>query len=121
MSAQSSQSEYKICPRCSASFECRAAEVERCQCAEIELTAATRAYLKKTHYDCLCNRCLAELDRLVEKAQRLPFPRRPRELVEGLHFYMENGMFVFTEFYHIQKGNCCRSGCRHCAYGFRRS
>lgn len=109
----------KSCPRCGASIECRPAGVDHCPCRRVQISEATRAYLEKTQYDCLCNQCLAELDRLVEKAQKLPFPRRPRELVEGLHFYMENGMFVFTEFYHIQKGNCCRSGCRHCAYGFK--
>ncbi|MEO6962656.1 MAG: DUF5522 domain-containing protein [Puia sp.] len=27
---------------------------------------------------------------------------------------------MFTEFYHISRGYCCRSGCRHCAYGFKR-
>ena len=33
-------------------------------------------------------------------------------------FYMENGMYVFTEAYHLQRGYCCKSGCRHCPYGF---
>ncbi|MEO1009880.1 MAG: DUF5522 domain-containing protein [Bacteroidota bacterium] len=27
--------------------------------------------------------------------------------------------WVFTEFYHILRGQCCQNGCRHCAYGFR--
>jgi hypothetical protein len=42
------------------------------------------------------------------------------ELVEGLDYYMENGFLVFTERYLRNRGFCCRSGCRHCPYGFVR-
>lgn len=35
-------------------------------------------------------------------------------------YYIENGLLVFTEAYHLKRGNCCRSGCRHCPYGFRK-
>jgi hypothetical protein len=37
-------------------------------------------------------------------------------LVEGVDFYVENGLFVFTEKYHLERGFCCKSGCRHCPY-----
>lgn len=30
----------------------------------------------------------------------------------------EEGYFVFTRQYHLQRGECCESGCRHCPYGF---
>ena len=40
-------------------------------------------------------------------------------LVEGKDFYYdENGYFVFTEKYHLQKGYCCGNGCKHCPYDF---
>jgi hypothetical protein len=42
------------------------------------------------------------------------------ELVEGVDFYWENGFMVFTEVYLTKRGFCCRSGCRHCPYGFVR-
>jgi hypothetical protein len=32
------------------------------------------------------------------------------------HYYIENGLMVFTETYHIEKGYCCNNGCRHCPY-----
>lgn len=32
-------------------------------------------------------------------------------------FYMENGFIVFTGAYHLKRGYCCNSGCRHCPYG----
>lgn len=34
-------------------------------------------------------------------------------------YYIENGLYVFTEAYLLQKGYCCKSGCRHCPYGFK--
>ena len=40
------------------------------------------------------------------------------ELVEGVDYYMENGFVVFTAIYLRKRGFCCRSGCRHCPYGF---
>jgi hypothetical protein len=34
-------------------------------------------------------------------------------------FYFEEGFVVFTEKYHLTRGSCCKSGCRHCPYGFK--
>jgi len=34
-------------------------------------------------------------------------------------FYFEGPYMVFTEAYHLRRGYCCQSGCRHCPYGFR--
>lgn len=31
-------------------------------------------------------------------------------------YYVENGYVVFTEAYHLKRGSCCGSGCRHCPY-----
>jgi hypothetical protein len=38
------------------------------------------------------------------------------KLVEGEDYYLENGYLVFTEAYHLGRGHCCGSGCRHCPY-----
>ncbi len=39
-------------------------------------------------------------------------------LREGIDYTIENGLYVFTAEYLRRRGNCCRSGCRHCPYGF---
>ncbi|MCC7297209.1 MAG: hypothetical protein IT244_02650 [Bacteroidia bacterium] len=31
-------------------------------------------------------------------------------------FYLENGYMVFTAAYHLKRGSCCGSGCKHCPY-----
>lgn len=38
------------------------------------------------------------------------------KLVAGEDYYLEKGMLVFTEAYHLKRGHCCDSGCRHCPY-----
>ncbi|MEQ8424079.1 MAG: DUF5522 domain-containing protein [Cyclobacteriaceae bacterium] len=34
-------------------------------------------------------------------------------------YYFENGLMVFTKSYHLKRGYCCKSNCRHCPYGFK--
>jgi hypothetical protein len=41
-----------------------------------------------------------------------------KKLVEGEDFYFnEQGLMVFTAKYHLKRGHCCKSGCKHCPYG----
>ena len=37
-------------------------------------------------------------------------------LVEGEDFYREGTTIVFTARYHLKRGYCCESNCRHCPY-----
>ncbi|HUM97063.1 MAG TPA: DUF5522 domain-containing protein [Chitinophagaceae bacterium] len=40
-------------------------------------------------------------------------------LIENFHFYInEEGLFVFTAQYHLEKGYCCGNGCLHCPYNY---
>jgi hypothetical protein len=36
-------------------------------------------------------------------------------------FYFDGPYMVFTEAYHLRRGFCCQSGCRHCPYGFMKA
>jgi hypothetical protein len=38
------------------------------------------------------------------------------ELIEGEDFYWEGGLMVFTQQFHLRRGECCGSRCRHCPY-----
>ncbi|WP_297511166.1 DUF5522 domain-containing protein [Flavobacterium sp.] len=45
--------------------------------------------------------------------------QNPNTLKEGEDYYLSpEGFRVFTELYHLKRGYCCKSGCRHCPYGF---
>jgi len=39
-----------------------------------------------------------------------PEPLRPED------FYMDGLYLVFTAAYHLRRGSCCKSDCRHCPY-----
>ncbi|TAE37040.1 MAG: hypothetical protein EAZ70_10475 [Runella slithyformis] len=43
-----------------------------------------------------------------------------RNGLEPADYYTDpkTGFMVFTEVYHRKRGYCCKSGCRHCPYGF---
>ena len=38
------------------------------------------------------------------------------EPIPGEAFYLENQFMVFTAKWHLKRGFCCGSGCRHCPY-----
>lgn len=40
----------------------------------------------------------------------------PPASLETEDFYYENGLLVFTAAYHLKRGYCCNSGCRHCPF-----
>jgi hypothetical protein len=33
-------------------------------------------------------------------------------------YYTSEGYKCFTEKHHLQRGYCCKNGCRHCPFGF---
>jgi hypothetical protein len=43
-------------------------------------------------------------------------PSLPNQPLLPEHFYMEGPYLVFTAAYHLQRGYCCNSDCRHCPY-----
>lgn len=41
-------------------------------------------------------------------------------LTEGEdYYYNEQGYVVLTAKYHLEKGNCCGNGCKHCPYQYK--
>lgn len=36
------------------------------------------------------------------------------------YYFNEQGYVVFTEYYHKKRGYCCKNGCKHCPFGFKR-
>lgn len=113
--------EEKYCPKCHAPFVCKMGDIANCQCSSLKLTADTINFLTKTSYDCLCKNCLEKINNDVKLAKHYQFPTQKEMLIEGLHYYKENGYWVFTPLYHLLRGYCCKSGCRHCVYGYQKT
>jgi hypothetical protein len=41
---------------------------------------------------------------------------KPQVPLEPEDYYFEGPYMVFTAAYHLKRGSCCNSGCRHCPY-----
>ncbi len=42
-------------------------------------------------------------------------------LKEGEDYYFnEEGKMVFTSAYHLKRGYCCKNGCKHCPWNYRK-
>lgn len=107
----------KTCGRCKNAFECKFDDIQNCQCNTVKISGETHDFLQKTHFDCLCQQCLKDIENRLQilKDEILP---PLNQLKEGFHFYKEGRYIVFTENFLILRGYCCKSGCRHCPYGF---
>ncbi len=108
----------KNCGKCKKEIFCNIQDIKKCPCSSVDLNRETREFLTKTYFDCLCNTCLETLKRKVIAAKSHSFPTEKNVFIEGVHFYKEGNMWVFTELYHLLKGSCCGNGCRHCVYGY---
>lgn len=83
--------------------------------------------------DCRCPACLRLIveGKVAERFQTAPPEDAPggvagdfaagERLVEGVDYYLnEEGLLVFTARHLLRRGHCCRNGCVHCPYGYRR-
>jgi len=54
-----------------------------------------------------------------EKPAKKRIPQiKPIPLEEGDYYLNEVGLMVFTAQYHLKRGFCCGSKCKHCPYGW---
>lgn len=116
--------EASTCSSCGTAFSCGASAAS-CWCQELPQLLPLEG-----EGACLCPRCLrsklladveAFVARVVDGAEPNTAPRyqtaaAASRLVEDFDYYIENGAYVFTAWYHLKRGSCCGSGCRHCPY-----
>jgi len=46
------------------------------------------------------------------------FGEKKPQLAPEDFYKTREGYIVFTEKYHLKRGYCCKSGCKHCPYGY---
>ena len=45
-----------------------------------------------------------------------------RKDMDSKDYYLsDDGYIVFTESYHLKRGCCCKSSCKHCPYDFKKA
>lgn len=113
----------KICAQCNARFLCGPSSSASCWCNEYPAI-----FQLEDVSECLCEICLKKA--MIEKISKYAESIDPSKIdqveikkyktsnsIEGIDYYVENGMYVFTRWYHLKRGYCCESGCRHCPFG----
>ena len=116
------------CPLCGGGNDCRVAKgclyKGPCWCESAKVPGQVLRFLASQQPEpaCLCGCCLGLVARLaadgVEPAEVMRLARK--EILRsgaGEDFYLDElGRTVFTEAFHLKRGYCCGSGCRHCPY-----
>jgi hypothetical protein len=113
----------KNCSVCNTSFSCSSSGTDFfCWCGQYPAII-----FPEPGQDCFCPECLKKIindkinhliktqttEELLEMASK---HSGKEELIEGIDYYMEKGLWVFTAWYHLKRGHCCNNGCRHCPY-----
>jgi len=113
----------KQCPACAAEFTCKPEQgATSCWCKHYP---AVIAFENGQH--CYCPKCLAKLasESIIKHLQTLTLEqsvalasryRTDLAPVENIDYTLDAGNLVFSRWYHLKRGSCCGSGCRHCPY-----
>jgi hypothetical protein len=103
------------CPLCGQPNDCQlcttAAYKGPCWCtaAKIPDELIAKVQPESRNKACICRDCVTQFHR-NNRQQAAPLKVLPGD------FYFEQGLIVFTAAYHLRRGYCCGSGCRHCPY-----
>ena len=124
------------CPLCDGPNACQLCTADAykgpCWCERMDLPEALLAQVpaEQRRLACICRSCVqkAQAERDAEAVRLRPrasgdlpaaAPAGSSRAVDE-DFYVDpvSGYRVFTEAYHLRRGRCCESGCRHCPFGF---
>ena len=104
-----------VCPLCGNPNNCQlcgmVAYKGPCWCATVSFPdpLLARIPLDLRSRACICRACVRAFCR--EQPNSGQEPIRP-----GDFYFDQNSLMVFTAAYHLRRGHCCGSGCRHCPY-----
>src|SRR5689334_4838636 len=100
------------CPLCGNANDCQLCGVgpQRgpCGCSNAAIPRDLLARVPAELQDraCICRDCIAAFWREHQK-------NRPEIVWAGEFYFDETGLMVFTAEFHLRRGYCCGSGCRH--------
>jgi hypothetical protein len=103
------------CPLCGQTNQCQLctdhAYKGPCWCAKVKISQELLDQIPTDlkNKACICKAC-------VEKSLREAYRKQPLPVKAGDFYFETGGLVVFTEAYHLRRGYCCGSGCRHCPY-----
>ena len=109
----------KKCSVCGVAFACGNTGQQACWCNQLPAIMPL-----DFEQDCRCPQCLKVvikqgIEQFVQQnpvTVAIPKQYHNAQLIEDIDYYIEDGKWVFTEWYHRKRGSCCGNGCRHCPY-----
>ena len=113
------------CILCHAEFKCEVHNIEHCWYYQYPAIIPIDETI-----NCICENCLREkisakikdiclkdydnLDRETKLLiKQLP---KTKKLLADIDYTIENGLYVFSKWYHLKRGYCCGNGCKNCAF-----
>lgn len=114
------------CTQCHTTLTCNVDNISACWCNELPAILP----LDTNATSCLCRKCtLNKLSTFLEDIYKQPIKsqigfakqfRGSDNLIEGLDYTMQNGYMVFSKWFFLKRGSCCKNGCKNCPYGFKK-
>lgn len=122
-------SKIKSCSVCETNFACGAEfPTGHCWCNDYP-----PIFSPDSEINCMCPSCfhqavVKKIEEYVNKmtpekaltenlANSLP---KTTKLIPDIDYYIDNGLYVFTAWYHLKRGSCCKNGCKNCPYGYKK-
>jgi hypothetical protein len=104
-----------LCPVCGCPNDCQLSSAGLnkgpCWCSSIAVPEGLLAQVapELKNRACICRICVTEY--WQKQTDKTPEPIPARDF-----YFDKDGLMVFTAEYHLRRGYCCESGCRHCPF-----
>ncbi|MBQ4832694.1 hypothetical protein J8L70_05515 [Pseudoalteromonas sp. MMG010] len=114
------------CSQCNTLLTCNVNDISACWCSELPAILPLDAEATA----CLCRTCtLAKINHFLQHIYTQPIKTqlafaRPFKnndnLIAGLDYTMENNYMVFSKWFFLKRGTCCKNNCKNCPYGYKK-
>lgn len=110
------------CSQCHTTLSCNVKDINACWCNELPAILP----LDNTTTSCLCQNCtLAKMNQFLSTLYQRPLKEQLAfakpfhgndNLIENLDYEMQNGYMVFSRWFFLKRGKCCKNNCKNCPY-----
>ena len=113
------------CTLCNHTLTCNVDDISACWCNELPAILP----LDSAATSCLCRPCtLDKINSYLNLIYKQPIKTQiefakpfagNENLIEGLDYTMQNSYMVFSKWFFLKRGTCCKNNCKNCPFGFK--
>lgn len=110
------------CSQCQKTLTCNVGNINACWCNELPAILP----LDSTTTSCLCKECtLVKINQFLNDLYQRPLKEQliftkpfytTTNLIERIDYEMQNGYMVFSRWYLLKRGKCCKNNCTNCPF-----